>query len=453
MIWSSVPKVRSGMRTLSFSSFSVWKACGVVTSWMRCRPIRSWVWPEGSVRTVCASHTLSSSVRAMKNPPPAYRAPTRAGSPAAQPASRDGYSWTDGDLLRGGEACRAGQPRASSADRAARGQRLHLHSGRRRPLPCAVGRAHRTTTRGDDRPHGLPLRRGGRPRRAGRLHARGVRAGGRSRPAQAHPGPPVRRGHGVAPVAPGRRRHPEACSRVARRTPQPFSPRRHNRRRRIMALRINSEAPNFTAETTQGKIDFHEWIGNGWAILFSHPKDFTPVCTTELGYMAGLKPQFDKRNTKIIGLSVDPVTDHERWSKDIQEAAGHAVTYPMIGDPELKVATAYDMLPEGAGTSSQGRTPADNATVRSVVIIGPDQKVKAMLTYPMSTGRNFDEVLRLLDSCQLTSKHNVATPVNWKVGEDVIIPPSVSDVQAKERFPAGWKTLKPYLRVVKQPGL
>ena len=218
-----------------------------------------------------------------------------------------------------------------------------------------------------------------------------------------------------------------------------------------MSLRINDEAPNFTAETTQGTINFHQWIGNGWAILFSHPKDFTPVCTTELGYMAGLKPQFDKRNCKIIGLSVDPVGNHAKWAKDIEETQGHAVNYPLIGDPELKVAKLYDMLPAEAGTSSEGRTPADNATVRSVFIIGPDKKVKAMLTYPMSTGRNFDEVLRLLDSCQLTGKHNVATPVNWRPGEDVIIPPSVSDEQAKAKFPAGWKTLKPYLRVVAQP--
>jgi alkyl hydroperoxide reductase subunit AhpC len=218
-----------------------------------------------------------------------------------------------------------------------------------------------------------------------------------------------------------------------------------------MSLRINSEAPNFTAETTQGKIDFHQWIGSGWAILFSHPKDFTPVCTTELGYMAGLKPQFDKRNTKIIGLSVDPVGNHSKWAKDIEETQGHAVTYPMIGDPELKVAKLYDMLPAEAAGSAEGRTPADNATVRSVFIIGPDKKIKAMLTYPMSSGRNFDEVLRLLDSCQLTAKHNVATPVNWRPGQDVIIPPSVSDEQAKQKFPAGWKTLKPYLRVVAQP--
>jgi alkyl hydroperoxide reductase subunit AhpC len=218
-----------------------------------------------------------------------------------------------------------------------------------------------------------------------------------------------------------------------------------------MALRINSEAPNFTADTTQGKINFHDWIGNGWAILFSHPKDFTPVCTTELGYMAGLKPEFDKRNCKIIGLSVDPVDDHKRWSKDIEETQGHAVTYPMIGDPELKVAKAYDMLPEESGRTSQGRTAADNATVRSVFIIGPDKKVKAMLTYPMSTGRNFDEVLRLVDSCQLTAKHKVATPVNWKQGQDVIIVPAVSDEDAKKTYPGGWKAPKPYLRIVPQP--
>jgi alkyl hydroperoxide reductase subunit AhpC len=218
-----------------------------------------------------------------------------------------------------------------------------------------------------------------------------------------------------------------------------------------MALRINGEAPNFTAETTQGTINFHEWIGNGWAILFSHPKDFTPVCTTELGYMAGLKPEFEKRNCKIIGLSVDPVSDHRKWSKDIEETQGHAVTYPLIGDPELKVAKAYDMLPETAGTTSQGRTATDNATVRSVFVIGPDKKIKAMLTYPMSTGRNFDEVLRLVDSCQLTAKHRVATPVNWKQGEDVIIVPAVSDTEAKEKYPAGWKAPKPYIRIVPQP--
>ena len=218
-----------------------------------------------------------------------------------------------------------------------------------------------------------------------------------------------------------------------------------------MALRINSEAPNFTADTTQGRIDFHKWIGDGWAILFSHPKDFTPVCTTELGFMAGLKPEFDKRNCKIIGLSVDPVSDHEKWAKDIEETQGHAVTYPMIGDPELKVAKAYDMLPEETSGTSQGRTPADNATVRSVFVIGPDKKIKAMLTYPMSTGRNFDEVLRLLDSCQLTAKHQVATPVNWTPGDDVIIVTSVSDEQARQKYPEGWKAPKPYLRIVPQP--
>jgi thioredoxin-dependent peroxiredoxin len=218
-----------------------------------------------------------------------------------------------------------------------------------------------------------------------------------------------------------------------------------------MSLRINAEAPNFTAETTEGRIHFHDWIGNGWAILFSHPKDFTPVCTTELGYMAKLKPQFDKRNCKVIGLSVDPVGDHAKWAKDIEETQGHKVNYPLIGDPELKVAKAYDMLPENAGNTSQGRTPLDNATVRSVFVIGPDKKIKASLTYPMSTGRNFDEVLRLLDSCQLTAKHTVATPVNWNQGDDVIIPPSVSDEQAKQKFPKGWKTLKPYLRIVAQP--
>ena len=218
-----------------------------------------------------------------------------------------------------------------------------------------------------------------------------------------------------------------------------------------MTLRINSEAPNFTAQTTQGEINFHDWIGDGYAILFSHPKDFTPVCTTELGYMAGLKPEFDKRNTKIIGLSVDPVDNHSRWAADIEETQGHKVNYPMIGDTELKVAKLYDMLPEEDGTTSDGRTAANNATVRSVFIIGPDKKIKAMLVYPMTSGRNFDEVLRLLDSIQLTAKHTVATPVNWRPGQDVIIPPAVSDEAAKEKYPNGWKTLKPYLRVVAQP--
>ena len=216
-----------------------------------------------------------------------------------------------------------------------------------------------------------------------------------------------------------------------------------------MPVRIGDEAPDFTAETTEGKIRLHEWIGDGWAILFSHPKDFTPVCTTELGYMAGLKPEFDKRNTKIIGLSVDPVSDHKNWLKDIEETQGHRVNYPLIGDADLTVAKLYDMLhPNAMGGK---RTAADNATVRSVFVIGPDKKVKAMIVYPMSTGRNFDEVLRLLDSVQLTAKHNLATPVNWKPGEDVIIPPSVSDDQARQKYPQGWKTLKSYLRVLPQP--
>src|SRR5438477_445628 len=215
--------------------------------------------------------------------------------------------------------------------------------------------------------------------------------------------------------------------------------------------RINDTAPDFSAETTQGTINFHEWIGNGWAILFSHPKDFTPVCTTELGYMAGLQPEFEKRNCKIIGLSVDPVTQHGKWAKDIEETQGHKVNYPMIGDPELKIAKLYDMLPADSGATSEGRTAANNATVRTVFVIGPDKKIKLMLIYPMSTGRNFDEVLRVLDSIQLTTKHTVATPVNWKPGEDIIIPPAVSDEDAKKKFPEGWKTVKPYLRVAKQP--
>ena len=218
-----------------------------------------------------------------------------------------------------------------------------------------------------------------------------------------------------------------------------------------MTLRINSEAPNFTAQTTQGQIDFHERIGDSWAILFSHPKDFTPVCTTELGYMAGLEPEFKKRNCKIIGLSVDPVGNHSKWSADIEETQGHKVNYPMIGDTDLNVAKLYDMLPADAGSTSEGRTAATNATVRTVFVIGPDKKIKLMLIYPMSTGRNFDEVLRVLDSIQLTAKHNVATPVNWKPGGDVIIPPSVSDEQAKQKYPGGFKTLRPYLRIVSQP--
>jgi alkyl hydroperoxide reductase subunit AhpC len=218
-----------------------------------------------------------------------------------------------------------------------------------------------------------------------------------------------------------------------------------------VSLRINDTAPDFTAETTQGVVNFHEWIGDGWAILFSHPKDFTPVCTTELGYMARLQPEFEKRNTKIIGLSVDPVASHGKWKGDIEETQNCTVTYPMIGDPELKVAKLYDMLPADAGDTSDGRTAATNATVRTVFIIGPDKKIKTMLIYPMTTGRNFDEVLRILDSLQLTARHKVATPVNWKNGEDVIIVPAVSDDDAKKSYPEGWKTLRPYLRIVAQP--
>jgi len=216
-----------------------------------------------------------------------------------------------------------------------------------------------------------------------------------------------------------------------------------------MPIRIGDVAPDFTAETTEGKIRFHEWIADKWAILFSHPKDFTPVCTTELGYMAGLKPQFDKRNCRIIGLSVDPVSDHKAWVKDIQDTQGHAINYPLIGDADLAVAKLYDMLHPNA--SGGPRTAVDNATVRSVFVIGTDKKVKAMIVYPMSTGRNFDEVLRLLDSIQLNAKHTVATPVNWKPGQDVIIPTSVSDEDARKKYPQGFKTLKPYLRVVSQP--
>ncbi len=216
-----------------------------------------------------------------------------------------------------------------------------------------------------------------------------------------------------------------------------------------MSLRIGDEAPNFSAETTEGRIDFHQWIGEGWAILFSHPKDFTPVCTTELGYMAKLQPEFQKRGCKVIGLSIDPVDDHQRWAKDIEETQGTAPNYPIIGDADLNVAKLYDMIhPNATGGK---RTAVDNATVRSVFVIGPDKKVKLTLTYPMSTGRNFDEVLRVLDSIQLTARHTVATPVNWKPGEDVIIPTSVSDDDAKKKYPQGWKTLRPYLRVVAQP--
>jgi alkyl hydroperoxide reductase subunit AhpC len=218
-----------------------------------------------------------------------------------------------------------------------------------------------------------------------------------------------------------------------------------------MSLRINDEAPNFTAMTTQGEIDFHEWIGDSWAVLFSHPKDFTPVCTTELGYMAGLSEEFAKRNTKIIGLSIDPVDNHEAWARDIEETQGHAVNYPMIGDTDLAVAKLYNMLPAQEPGSSEGRTAATNATVRTVFVVGPDKRIKLMLTYPMTTGRNFDEVLRVLDSMQLTAKHQVATPVNWRNGDDVIIVPAVSDEEAAKKYPQGFKTIKPYLRTVSQP--
>jgi len=218
-----------------------------------------------------------------------------------------------------------------------------------------------------------------------------------------------------------------------------------------MSLRINDTAPDFVAETTQGTIRFHDWIGDGWAILFSHPKDFTPVCTTELGYMAGLRPEFEQRNCKIIGLSVDPVTNHAKWAADIEATQGHKVNYPLIGDPQLKIARLYDMLPAEAGDTCEGRTPADNATVRTVFVIGPDKKIKLMLAYPMSTGRNFDEVLRVLDSMQLTAKHKVSTPVNWKQGEDVIISGAVSDEEARRIYPGGWKAPRPYLRIVPQP--
>jgi thioredoxin-dependent peroxiredoxin len=220
---------------------------------------------------------------------------------------------------------------------------------------------------------------------------------------------------------------------------------------RTMSLRLNDVAPDFVAETTQGTINFHQWIGDGWAILFSHPKDFTPVCTTELGYMAGLQPEFAKRNCKIIGLSVDPVSQHSKWAMDIEETQGHKVTYPMIGDPQLKIAKLYDMLPAEAGDTSEGRTPATNATVRTVFVIGPDKKIKLMLIYPMSTGRNFDEVLRSLDSLQLTAKHSVSTPVNWKPGDDVIIGGNVTDEAAKKIYPQGWKSPRPYIRIVHQP--
>jgi alkyl hydroperoxide reductase subunit AhpC len=219
-----------------------------------------------------------------------------------------------------------------------------------------------------------------------------------------------------------------------------------------MSIRLGDIAPDFQAETTQGTIHFHEWVGNGWAILFSHPKDFTPVCTTELGYMAKLAPEFKQRNCKVIGLSVDPVESHLKWGKDIEETQGHAVNYPMIGDPNLTIAKLYEMLPAEEPGTSEGRTAATNHTVRSVFVVGPDKKIKLQLTYPMTTGRNFYEILRVLDSMQLTAAHKVATPVNWTNGEDVIIVPAVSDAEAKEKYPAGWKTIKPYLRLIPQPG-
>ena len=218
-----------------------------------------------------------------------------------------------------------------------------------------------------------------------------------------------------------------------------------------MPLRIGDEAPDFTVGTTEGAISFHEWIGDSWALLFSHPKDFTPVCTTELGYMAGLKPEFEKRNCKIVGLSIDSVEDHNNWAKDIEETQGHAVNYPMIGDTEMKVAKLYDMIHPNASGPAKDRTAADNQTIRSVFIIGPDKKIKLIMTYPMTTGRNFDEVLRVLDSMQLTAKYKVATPVNWKKGNQVIIVPSVTDEEAKQIYPDGWETKKPYLRLIDQP--
>jgi len=218
-----------------------------------------------------------------------------------------------------------------------------------------------------------------------------------------------------------------------------------------MTLRIGEIAPDFEAETTEGPIKFHDWIGDGWAVMFSHPKDFTPVCSTELGYMAGMKPEFDKRNCKILGLSVDKISDHERWAEDIKAIAGHAPNYPLIGDKDLKVAKLYGMLPADVGDSCDGRTAGDNQTVRNVFLIGPDKKIKMVMVYPMSTGRNFDEILRVLDSVQLTASHKVATPVNWKKGDDVIILPAVSDEEAKKAYPGGWTATRPYIRVVPQP--
>ena len=218
-----------------------------------------------------------------------------------------------------------------------------------------------------------------------------------------------------------------------------------------MSLRINDTAPDFTAESTQGTISFHDWIGDSWALLFSHPKDFTPVCTTELSTIAGLKSEFDKRDCKLIGISVDGVSDHEKWSNDIESLQGHAVNYPLIGDPTLEIVKSWDMLPGDTGDTSEGRTPADNATARSIFVVGPDKKIKVMLTYPMTTGRNFDEILRILDSLQLTAREQVATPANWVQGDDVVIVPAVSDEDAKQKYPNGWETPLPYIRLVKQP--
>ncbi len=218
-----------------------------------------------------------------------------------------------------------------------------------------------------------------------------------------------------------------------------------------MALQLNDTAPDFTAQTTEGAISFHDWIGDGWAVLFSHPKDFTPVCTTELGYMAKMKPEFEKRNVKVVGLSVDPIEDHARWASDIEETQGHAPNFPIIGDSDLKIAKLYGMLPATAGDTSNGRTAMDNATVRTVYVVGPDKKIKLMVVYPMSTGRNFDEILRVIDSLQLTANHSVATPVNWKQGEDVIIVPALADEEARKKFPDGWRAPRPYLRIVAQP--
>ena len=218
-----------------------------------------------------------------------------------------------------------------------------------------------------------------------------------------------------------------------------------------MSLRINDTAPDFTAESTEGTINFHDWIGDSWALLFSHPKDFTPVCTTELSTIAGLKSEFDKRDCKLIGISVDGVSDHEKWSNDIESLQGHAVNYPLIGDPTLEIVKVWDMLPGDAGDTSEGRTPADNATARSIFIVGPDKKIKVVLTYPMTTGRNFDEILRILDSLQLTAREQVATPANWVQGNDVVIVPTVSDEAAKQKYPNGWETPLPYIRLVKQP--